>query len=86
MRLHMVIDNVYDDDEQGANIITNEYDVEVEAPEVEDQADDLEEWAYETIFPHTGTGREHGEAAYFAKITACTERPDLVGREFEWGT
>ncbi|MFA5709295.1 hypothetical protein [Mycolicibacterium sp.] len=46
---------------------------------------DIDDWAYDNIFPRTGDGREHDESGYYAKITVCSDRPDLVGREFEWG-
>lgn len=78
MNIEVTIDNVYDDE-----TITNEYMRNVEVPQDDE---DLDDWAYDELFPLTGTGREDGEAGYFLKITACSERPDLVGREFEWGT
>ena len=88
MKLHVVIDNVYDD-----GTITNEYDLDVEEPDllvdklddVTEQLDDEEDWAYRELFPWTGSGRESGEAGYFLEITSCDDRPDLVGRKFEWG-
>lgn len=46
----------------------------------------LEDWAYDNIFVLTGTGQPHEESAYFAVITECPSAPELVGREFEWGT
>lgn len=47
--------------------------------------DDIDDWAYDNIYSRTGDGREHDDAGYFATIKACSERADLVGREFEWG-
>lgn len=51
--------------------------------------DDLDEWAEENLFPLTGTGREHGEAAYFVKVLSapCLDPnvPDLTGKTWEWG-
>lgn len=47
--------------------------------------EDIDDWAYDHIFPRSGDGREHEESGYFAEIKACAERPDLDGREFEWG-
>lgn len=46
---------------------------------------DIDDWAYDHIYSRSGDGRSHGESGYFAKITECPERPDLVDREFEWG-
>lgn len=45
----------------------------------------LDEWAADNLEPHSGDGRAHEESGYFAEIVACAQRPDLVGREFEWG-
>lgn len=81
MKIELRIDNVYPDD-----TITNVRTIDVPEPEVEDMADNLEDWAYDHFFPETGTGREHGDAGYFVKVIACDDRPDLVDREFEWGT
>ncbi|GAS94834.1 hypothetical protein MMAG44476_22122 [Mycolicibacterium mageritense DSM 44476 = CIP 104973] len=53
--------------------------------DVEPPSGDLDDWAYDNIFPRTGDGRAHERAAYFATITVFADRPDLVGREFEWG-
>ncbi len=48
--------------------------------------DDLDEWAFDEIFPHTGDGNASGKhAGYFAEIIDCTEDLGLVGAEFEWG-
>jgi hypothetical protein len=60
--------------------------VNVEAPGADD--DDLDDWAHDNIRPHAGAGFDDtggSEAGYFANIKSCAERPDLVGREFEWG-
>lgn len=47
---------------------------------------DFDDWAYDEIYPNTGTANfAHDESGYFAKITECPPRPDLVGREFAWG-
>lgn len=44
-----------------------------------------EEWAYENLHPHTGTGKEEGDAGYFVEIIECEADTTLVGMEFEWG-
>lgn len=60
--------------------------VEVEAPPVDlNDYDEWFEWAEENLYPHTGDGKAVSkDAGYFAAITACADRPDAVGREFEW--
>lgn len=78
MLLKLRITNVYDD---GQEIVTNEV-LEVDPPL---DADDVEEWAWDHIWPHTGTGRTDGDAAYFATVTDSDD-PAWVGREFEFGT
>ncbi|QWS68254.1 hypothetical protein SEA_VANLEE_138 [Gordonia phage VanLee] len=53
---------------------------------VPDQDADIEEWADDQIRPHTGDGNAvDKDAGYFAEIVSFHARPDLVGREFEWG-
>ena len=70
--------NVYD----GAEHISRST-VEVDAPPAE--SDDLEDWAGEYLYPHAGDGNAvDKDAGYFADIVACAERPELVGREFQW--
>jgi hypothetical protein len=61
--------------------------VEVDNPPVDtDDVDEWLEWAEENLRPHTGDGKAESKAAgYFAAITVCTDRPELVGREFDWG-
>lgn len=53
--------------------------------DVPDPAGDLEDWAYDNLFPLTGDCRPHDEAGYFAEIIDCEEYGDLVGREFPGG-
>lgn len=50
--------------------------------------DELEDWADDNLFEHTGTGQTEGNSAYTVKITAADPAdavPGLVGREFEFG-
>lgn len=82
MAISVTIENVYEDGDTVETEVTGQ---EVPLPADEDVADDYEDWAYEHLFPLTGTGKEGGDAAYFLKVTAFDERPDMVGREFEWG-
>lgn len=76
LTLTITVDNVYDGD-----TITTTSTETVAFPE---PGEDLEDWAADELLPFTGTGRPDGDA-YFLTITACAERPDLVGRTFEWG-
>jgi hypothetical protein len=80
MKMTLKIDNIYEDGEQVTNTL---YDVEVPKPTGGSEA--LSEWAYDHLFPLTGTGRTEGDAGYFVEIIAA-EDPALVGSEFEWGT
>ena len=61
--------------------------VEVEDPPINmDNIDGWVEWAEENLRPHTGDGKAVSkDAGYFAAITVCADRPELVGREFDWG-
>jgi hypothetical protein len=76
MRLSVEFTDVYDGEEFRR----------VEVIDVPEPAEDVDEWAAEHVRPRTGDGQHtSGESGYFAKITSCVERPNLVGREFEWG-
>ncbi|GAC58391.1 hypothetical protein GOHSU_38_00300 [Gordonia hirsuta DSM 44140 = NBRC 16056] len=47
---------------------------------------ELNEWADDHVFPHTGDGKAiDKDAAYFAEVTVCDSQPELVGVEFAWG-
>lgn len=79
-RMWMTVEftNVYDGEEHICRAT-----VEVDAPPSDE--DQLEEWAEENLYPHTGDGKATDkDAGYFADIVACSERPDLVGKEFQW--
>lgn len=57
-----------------------------ESFEVPEPGANLDEWAYEHIFPRTGDGdHPSGDAGYFAEIVTCDQLSELAGREFEWG-
>jgi len=60
--------------------------VEVDNPPVDmDDVGEWREWAEENLRPHTSDGKaESKDAGYFAAIAACADRPELVGREFDW--
>lgn len=46
-----------------------------------------DDWAYDEIFPYTGTGQTEGNSAYFVEVTGSSDPEKLpVGTEFEWGT
>lgn len=74
--LHIV--NTYEDGEVITTVVT---DAEVAAPS---PAGDLGDWAEDTIYPLTGTGKNDGDAWYDATITASSE-PSLVGATYEFG-
>lgn len=68
--------NVYDDEEH-----EHTQTIMVSAP----PSDDLTDWAETNILPHTGDGNAIAKnAGYFAEIVEFGDRPELVGREFEW--
>lgn len=70
--------DVYDDEEHIRRLT-----VEVDEPPA--NTDELDEWAWDNLHCHTGDGNAISQhAGYFAGIVACPERPDLVGKEFEW--
>ena len=74
--LHIV--NTYEDGEVITTVVTG---AEVAAPP---PAGDLDNWAEDTIYPLTGTGKSNGDAWYDATITASSE-PSLVGTTYEFG-
>ncbi|MCK0441258.1 hypothetical protein MUG78_17810 [Gordonia alkaliphila] len=81
MKITILFTDVYDGKEFTR---TETHDMTI-APDVNDpNHEDVEDWAEDNVFPHTGLGRS-GEAGYFAKILSCEERPYLVGHEFTWG-
>lgn len=70
--------NVYDDEEHICR-------ASVEVDEPPRDAAELREWAEDNLYPHTGDGNAVSKhAGHFADIVACAERPDMVGKEFEW--
>lgn len=81
------IDNAYED----GDVIETTVRTEVPEPPTEAnfEGDSLDEayqdWAYDNIFCHTGTGRTEGDSAYFVKCIESSD-PTMVGAEWEWGT
>lgn len=80
------IDNFYVDD--GDHVLVDKTITVPPAPL--DRAQDSGEseydlWAEDYLYPHTGTGREEGDAGYFVEITASPDDATLVGQKFEWG-
>jgi len=75
------IDNIYEDGEQIQTVVQ----AEIPAPPTDKDSGEYEDWEYDHIFEHTGTGKEEGDAGYFVKVTASS-RPDLlpVGTEYEF--
>lgn len=79
MQMTVEFTNVYDGEEHISRAT-----VEVDAPPSEGD-DELEEWAEENLYPHTGDGNAiDKDAGHFADIVACAERPEMVGKEFQW--
>jgi len=79
MKIELTIDNIYED---GTEVRTHvAADIEPPPPE---GTDEWEDWEYDEIFCHTGTGKVEGDAGYFVEVTACDD-PSLVGRKFEFG-
>lgn len=45
-----------------------------------------EDWSYDEIFPHTGTGKTKGDAAYFVEVLkSSADKIIPVGTEWEFG-
>lgn len=91
MKIGIRICNVYED---GDTSVVDKV-VDVPAPKHALGSDEHEDWAYDHLYPETGTGRfagnEAGEtstpdAGYFVEVTQCDEDPTMVGNEYEWGT
>lgn len=74
------ISNTYPDGEE-VNVRVTET---VPAPWDKGSEEQMDEWAYEAIFPLTGTGRTEGDAWYDATIVESSD-PFLVGLTFDWG-
>jgi hypothetical protein len=79
MRMAIKVTNIYEDGDQ----VVRTKAIDVPEPEPDD---DMEQWAEDHIFEHTGTGRAEGDAAYFVEVVECHDQPHLKGTEFEWGT
>ena len=76
-RVIVRIDNVYE--EHDTVVVW----VRVPLPEA---GENIDQWAEDNIFPLTGAGKYHGNAGYFAKVSAAPGRcAHLIGRTFEWG-
>lgn len=79
----MEIENIYLDGDKVAETVT----VEVPSPpNLDFDSLEHEDWAYENLFPHTGTGRTDGDAGYFVTILSASYEPRLAGQTYEWGT
>ena len=74
----LLIDNYYSDGDK----IKTTVQTTIPAPDPDD-----EDWEYDHIFEHTGTGRTDGDSCYFVTV-AASSRPDIlpVGTEYEFGT
>jgi hypothetical protein len=78
MRITVAYENHY----EGGEVIKTSVDLDV--PEPADLTD-LEDWSYDYLYPHSGTGQEEGDAGYFATITESDDVPAMLGKTFEWG-
>jgi len=77
----LLIDNFY----EGGEKIKTTVETTIPAPPPKSDEDAYNDWEYDHIFEHTGTGKEGGNSAYFVTV-ASSSRPDLlpVGTEFEF--
>ncbi|MGW4158718.1 hypothetical protein [Streptomyces sp. NPDC004788] len=78
VRLH--IENRY---ESGMEIVTTPT-ATVPIPVPMEGTEAREEWDYDHIFPHTGTGWTEGDSWYDVEIVESTAS-ELVGMTFEFG-
>lgn len=78
VKLH--ITNTYED---GDEVVTQPT-VQVPIPVPDRETAEFEEWEWEHILSHTGTGRTDGDAWYDVEIIESTA-PELVGMKFEFG-
>jgi hypothetical protein len=77
MHAVLAIENIYPDGTQNAVAA-------VDVPAMPSEAEAREEWAYEHLFPMTGTGRTEGNSAYVVTITE-SDISAAVGQMFEFG-
>jgi hypothetical protein len=81
MQLSIKIDNIYEDGDK----VTETKDIDVpEPPNLDTESERHQDWAFDYLFPFTGTGRTHGDAGYFVEILASDDAA-LIGNEYEWG-
>lgn len=77
MRIDVKFTDVYDGAEHPRTVTLN-----VPLPPA---GSDIEEWADDHLFPHTGDGNAiNSTAGYYAEILDAPEAPFLNGREFDW--
>lgn len=80
--ISLEIENRY---EFGGMVVTHVTDEPITGPPtLDEEAEAYGQWAYDAIYPFTGTGRPSGKSWYDVTVTACT-KPELVGRTFEFG-
>lgn len=80
--LDLSIENHYEDGDMVKTTVTTL----VPPPPDEDDEDATDEWRQAWIYPHTGTGQESGNSAYFVEVVTSSQ-PDViaVGTEWEFG-
>jgi hypothetical protein len=78
MSVTIKVENTYEDGHESV------VEVDVDAPE---DADDLEDWWQDTVFPHTGDGHGIGtKLGSWHEVTIIRADDDkLVGLNMEWG-
>jgi hypothetical protein len=79
--IDLEIENTYADGCQTTTHVTRAV---VRAPPSNADEDAMADWAYDQLFPFTGTGRTEGEAWYDVLITASDDA-SLVGKIFQFG-
>ncbi|MCZ7478900.1 hypothetical protein [Micromonospora sp. WMMC273] len=77
----MEIDNTY---ERYPNVRTRVEQVQIPQPPEDDDSDEYHEWAHVYVQCFTGVGHTDGNSWYDVTIVD-SDRPELVGRTFEFG-
>lgn len=77
VRVVIAIENIYPDTIEKTSAV-------VIAPPVPEEGDARDDWAYDHLFPATGTGRVDGDSCYVVTVVEC-DVPEVVGLMFEFG-
>lgn len=79
-KVTLQIENAYEDGTEITTVVT----AEIALPIPADGTDERIGWEQMYIQPHTGTGKEDGDAWYDVEITESTV-PELIGLTFSFG-